>query len=78
MTEKSGVIKSRKVGSKTSEMDIPMEGFGIEDKDEEKSEENDDADKIKEGEMVVNMRIPSQVAFNFRNKIPNLLILYLY
>jgi hypothetical protein len=61
MTEKSGYIKSRKVGSKTSHMDIPMEGFGIEDKDEEheKKDENDDNVQNKEDELVVNMRMPS-------------------
>jgi len=59
MTEKSGVIKSRKIGSKTSEMDFPMEGFGMEDKEEDDDKSNDDSVKNKDDDMVVNMRISS-------------------
>ena len=60
MTEKSGVIKSRKVGSKTSEMDFPMEGFGMEEKEDvEEKSNSDDSVKNKEDDMIVNMRISS-------------------
>ena len=59
MTEKSGVIKSRKVGSKTSEMDFPMEGFGMEEKEDVEDKSNDDSVKNKEDDMIVNMRISS-------------------
>jgi len=59
MTEKSGYIKSRKIGSKTSEMDIPMEGFAIEDKDEEHEKNGENDDQNREDETVVKMRISS-------------------
>ena len=57
MTEKSGCIKNRRVGNKTSENEIPSEGFGIEDKDEdnEKDEENTEMEE----KPVVAMQIPS-------------------
>ena len=68
MTENSGCIKSRKIGNTTTEICMPSEGFGIGDKDIEKSEA--EKESVNDEEDPVTMRISSLLDIGHRtNKV---------